>query len=103
MTNFASAQIRKAILDALSERGLPAVGEHESLFLSGLLDSLAATEVLVALETSCGIYLADEDFDILEIDTLAGIEQLIAARRPAASGWRPFQLGGPMASRWWVT
>ena len=86
MTNFASAQIRKAILDALSERGLPAVGEHESLFSSGLLDSLAATEVLVALETSCGIDLADEDFDILEIDTLAGIERLVGCRSFVATG-----------------
>lgn len=81
MAEFASARIRNVILDSLAERGLGPVGEHESLFSSGLLDSLATTEVLVALETGYGIDLADEDFDILAIDTLAGIEQLVASRR----------------------
>lgn len=81
MQDFASARIRNVILANLAERGLAAVGDHESLFSSGLLDSLAATEVLVALETGYGIDLADEDFDILEIDTLDGIERLILARR----------------------
>jgi acyl carrier protein len=85
MAEFASARIRKVILDSLAERGLGAVGENESLFSTGLLDSLAATEVLVALETGYGIDLADEDFDIIEIDTLAGIEALVAGRRVAAN------------------
>ena len=83
MHDFASARIRKVILANLAERGLTIVGEHESLFSSGLLDSLAATEVLVALETGYGIDLADEDFDIIEIDTLDGIERLVLARRAA--------------------
>lgn len=77
-----AASIRDVILASLRERGVTAVGDHDALFSTGLLDSLAATEVLVALETDYGIDLADEDFDILEIDTLYGIEQLIAARRP---------------------
>ncbi|MGV3548795.1 phosphopantetheine-binding protein [Rhizobium sp.] len=85
MTEFASARIRKIILDGLAERGLGSVGETEALFSTGLLDSLAAAEVLVALETGYGIDLADEDFDILEIDTLAGIEQLVASRQTATS------------------
>jgi acyl carrier protein len=85
MAEFASARIRNVILDSLAERGLGAIGEHESLFSTGLLDSLAATEVLVALETGYGIDLADEDFDILAIDTLAGIEQLVASRRTAVA------------------
>lgn len=88
MAELASARIRKVILDGLADRGLGSIGEHESLFSTGLLDSLAATEVLVALETGYGIDLADEDFDILEIDTLAGIEQLVASRRPLATADR---------------
>lgn len=83
MSEFASARIRKIIIESLTERGLGPVGENESLFATGLLDSLAATEVLVALETGYGIDLADEDFDILAIDTLAGIEALVSARRAA--------------------
>lgn len=79
MQDFASARIRNVILARLAERGVVEISEHESLFASGLLDSLAATEVLVALETDYGLDLADEDFDILEIDTLDGIERMIAA------------------------
>jgi len=77
----AAAGIRAVIEASLRDRGIMTVGDHDTLFSSGLLDSLAATEVLVALESEHGIDLADEDFDILEIDTLHGIEQLIAARR----------------------
>lgn len=84
MAEFASARIRKVILDSLAERGQGAIGEHERLFSTGLLDSLAATEVLVALETGYGIDLTDEDFDILTIDTLAGIEALVVAHRESA-------------------
>ncbi|HHY51421.1 MAG TPA: hypothetical protein GYA10_16940 [Alphaproteobacteria bacterium] len=84
MGGLASARIREAILASLKERGVAGIGEHESLFSAGLLDSLTATEILVALETDYGIDLADADFDILEIDTLAGIEQLVSSRRQAA-------------------
>lgn len=83
MTEFASARIRSMILDSLAGRGVTAVDEHQGLFSTGLLDSLASTEVLVALEADYGIDLADEDFDILAIDTLAGIEALVAERVPA--------------------
>jgi acyl carrier protein len=81
MQDFASARIRYIILANLAERGITQIGEQESLFSSGLLDSLAATEVLVALESGYGLDLADENFDILEIDTLDGIERLVARRR----------------------
>jgi len=61
----------------LADRGRnPDVGENDSLFFSGLLDSLAATEVLLALERDHGIDLADADFDISRLDTIAEIESL---------------------------
>ena len=82
MQDFASARIRSVILANLAARGIAEIGEQESLFSSGLLDSLAATEVLVALETDYGLDLTDEDFDILAIDTLDGIERMVTARRP---------------------
>lgn len=85
MVELAGARIRIFILETLAERGVTSVSDHDCLFSSGLLDSLSATEVLVALEASYGIDLADEDFDIHAIDTLAGIEQLIAAHRVAAT------------------
>jgi acyl carrier protein len=81
MVGAASTGIREVIEASLRERGIMMVSDHDALFSTGLLDSLAATEVLVALEADYGIDLADEDFDVLEIDTLHGIEQLIVARR----------------------
>jgi acyl carrier protein len=83
MTERASAAIRETILSLLKTRGVTTVGETEPLFSSGLLDSLAATDVLMALESEHGVDLADEDFDILQIDTLQGLETFLAARKPA--------------------
>tara|TARA_R110002020_G_scaffold232768_1_gene444258 strand:+ start:2262 stop:2474 length:213 start_codon:yes stop_codon:yes gene_type:complete len=67
----------------LNERGIASVGETEGLFSSGLLDSIAATEVLIALESDYGVDLSDEDFDILQIDTLQSIEVFLSARNTA--------------------
>lgn len=80
MTERASAAIREMILSLLKTRGVETVGETEPLFSSGLLDSLAATDVLMALESRYGVDLADEDFDILQIDTLAGLESFLGGR-----------------------
>ncbi|KPF66540.1 hypothetical protein IP69_14595 [Bosea sp. AAP35] len=73
--------IRSLILGMLAERGHAGpVGDHDSLFFSGKLDSLAATEVMMALERDFGIDLADADFDVTQLDTLAQIEALAAPR-----------------------
>lgn len=73
--------IRKTISDMLAARGQPAdIGDRESLFTTGRLDSLAATEVLMILETEFGIDLADADFDISRLDTIADLEELVATR-----------------------
>lgn len=80
MSEQASATIRELILSRLKVRGIETVGETEPLFSSGLLDSLAATDVLMALESDHGVDLADEDFDILQIDTLAGLDTFLESR-----------------------
>lgn len=75
----ASAAIRATILAMLAERGHGGpIGDHDSLFFSGKLDSLAATEVMMALERDHGIDLTDADFDVTQLDTLAQIEALVA-------------------------
>ena len=72
------SRIRKTISDMLAARGhSEPVGDRDSLFTSGRLDSLAATEVLMLLETDFGIDLADADFDISRLDTIADLEQLV--------------------------
>jgi acyl carrier protein len=69
--------IRDTINALLAERGhMRPVGDHDSLFFSGLLDSLAATRVMLALESDHGVDLADADFDISRLDTIAEIESL---------------------------
>lgn len=83
MRERVSDGIRDTIMAILNERGIASVGETEGLFSSGLLDSIAATEVLIALESDYGVDLSDEDFDILQIDTLQSIEVFLSARNTA--------------------
>lgn len=80
MTAYASSRVRDTIFQILAARKLPPAGEHDPLFSSGLLDSLAATDVLIQLETDYGVDLSDEDFDISRIDTLHALEQMIIAQ-----------------------
>jgi acyl carrier protein len=84
VTELASERIRETIFSVLAQRGQPAPAEDEPLFSTGRLDSLAATEVLTMLEADFGIDLADEDFDILQIDTLRDIEALLSTHKVAA-------------------
>ena len=53
------------------------LGPEDPIFTSGLLDSLAATELMMALESEYGIDLADADFDISQLDTLSDLETLV--------------------------
>ena len=70
--------VMQGLLDAKGVAG--PVADTDSLFVSGRLDSLAATEVLMVLETDFGIDLADADFDIARLDTIADLEALVAAK-----------------------
>lgn len=72
--------IRQFVAEMLAERGKGDLPETNTpLFTSGLLDSLAATELMLQLEASHGIDLADADFDISRLDTLGELEALIEA------------------------
>ncbi|MEM7303104.1 MAG: phosphopantetheine-binding protein [Pseudomonadota bacterium] len=71
--------LHEIIRNLLTERGhSPDVSRDTSLFISGTLDSLAATQVMLVLEGEYGIDLADADFDISQLDTLADLEELVA-------------------------
>jgi acyl carrier protein len=68
----------------LAGHGLPpAFGREDSLFVSGRLDSLAATEILLLLESEYGVDLADADFDMASLDTIADIERLVQRHQAA--------------------
>lgn len=73
--------IRQFVSQLLVERGKDSeLNENAPIFTSGLLDSMAATEVLLHLEAEHGIDLADADFDISALDTLSDLEGLVAAK-----------------------
>lgn len=83
MSNTGVEDIRSMVLNLLGEHGHTGVADTQPLFSSGLLDSVAATQVLLALETDFGVDLSDEDFDITEIDTLQSLESFVASRKAA--------------------
>lgn len=76
-----TSRIATFVNEMLTERGkTPSIQPEDALFTSGLLDSLAATELMMALESDFGIDLADADFDISQLDTLAELETLVAEK-----------------------
>ena len=75
-----SREIKTVVVDMLEQRGKPSdVGVADPIFTSGLLDSLAATELMMTLESEFGIDLADADFDISQLDTIGDLESLVGA------------------------
>lgn len=81
MTSVHTETVRNTIAKMLVERGQDAHFEDdESLFDSGRLDSIAAVNILLALENEYGVDLSDPDFDIAQIDTLQEIRSLLSAQ-----------------------
>lgn len=72
------AHLRDVLSKMLVERGRhEPLGDQDSLFVSGRLDSLAATELIQVLESDFGLDLSDPDFDISSLDSLNEIRALI--------------------------
>ena len=73
-----SRPIQTVIAEMLQERDKPAdIAPDDAIFTSGLLDSLAATELIMTLEGEFGLDLADADFDISQLDTINSLEALV--------------------------
>ncbi len=73
-----SQSVRSFVETLLSERGKPTdFTNSEALFTSGLLDSMAATELMVFLESEHGFDLSNPDFDIALLDTIDDLEALL--------------------------
>jgi acyl carrier protein len=75
-TADAAANLRTRIISMLVAKGHREVDENASLFLGGLLDSLAAAEIISILESDFGLDLMNPDFDIKMIDTLARLDAM---------------------------
>lgn len=74
-------QIKSYILGILATYNIHDIADDQALFSSGMLDSLAAVQILTQLETDFNIDLADEDFDINHIDSLTALEAFLASRK----------------------
>jgi acyl carrier protein len=71
-------RIRRTIGDLLAAHGdRQPFSDTETLFTTGRLDSLAATELIVALEQDYGLDLASADFDISALDTVHDLTKLL--------------------------
>lgn len=81
MSSLDIQNIKKHITGILSGYNIHQIAEDQPLFSSGLLDSLAAVQILTQLETDFDIDLADEDFDINHIDSLQSLESYLMTRK----------------------
>jgi acyl carrier protein len=63
------------LLAARGDRG--SFSDTEPLFTAGRLDSLAATELIMALEQDYGLDLSGADFDVSALDTLHDLSVLV--------------------------
>ena len=79
MTATEKARLRAIIAGLLADRGdsLP-FEDTESLFLSGRLDSMAATHLIIAIETEFGVEIGGADFDVSLLDSIEEMTALVA-------------------------
>ena len=75
-------RLREFLQTCLAERGdHAAIRDNESIFISGRLDSLAMTRMVVYLEQAFKIDFGKVNFEVDLIDSVQSIEQLVEAER----------------------
>jgi len=75
-------RLRRTVGDLLAAHGdRQPFSDTETLFTTGRLDSLAATELIVTLEQDYGLDLASADFDISALDTVRDLSALVERAR----------------------
>lgn len=57
--------------------GLPEVSDDLPLISGRVLDSLAAVQIVVYVERTFGIEIADEDLELVNFDTVNGLVALV--------------------------
>ncbi|WP_314175270.1 acyl carrier protein [Streptomyces winkii] len=57
--------------------GLPEVSDDMPLISGRVLDSLAAVQIVVYVERTFGIEIADEDLELVNFDTVNGLVALV--------------------------
>ncbi|WP_150275304.1 acyl carrier protein [Paenibacillus tepidiphilus] len=74
MSNTLLAEITAYIVKLTGEEGLE---PSDHLFESGLLTSLDVLDMISHLENTYGVELTDEDVDIQQFGTIAGLYELV--------------------------
>ena len=73
--------LREYLLDALRQHGdALALGDHDSLFLSGRLDSFSMMNLVLFLESRFQVHFSDLEFEVEKVDSLHAIAALVHAR-----------------------
>lgn len=71
MSSLQRDRLRAIISGLLAERGdIRSFTDTESLFLSGRLDSMAATNLIMAIEAEFEIEVGGIDFDVSMLDSV---------------------------------
>jgi len=83
MDNQNKAKIRAFVMNALRDRGDDGeLADHDSLFISGRLDSLSMLMLVANLEAEFDIDFATFDFDVNLIDSIDEIAALVREKAP---------------------
>ena len=84
MSNTDRQLVSQFILECLREHSdEQELDERDSLFLSGRLDSLSVTKLVVFLEQTFGVDFADHPFDVAELDSVVQIVEFTEQHRAA--------------------
>jgi len=73
--------IKGFLNDSAEANGAKQPIDGEDLFKSGVLDSFALVDFVIALEEHCGIRVPDADVNPGNFRTIAAIEQYVQAQR----------------------
>lgn len=72
------SDLREFLRQALAAAGDSGdIDDSDSLFLSGRLDSLAMTNLVVFLENTYGVDFGEVDFEVELLDSVSAIEALV--------------------------
>ncbi len=78
MDRIARIELHEFIRNLLANQGdRVELGDTDSLFVSGRLDSISMMSLVLHLEETFGIHFSRVDFDMARIDTLDAIDRFV--------------------------
>lgn len=64
------------------EFGIAGIDQHDELLVEGYLDSMCLVELILAIEETFGVTIAEDDLSTANFATAEAIARLITADRP---------------------